>query len=141
MPSQGSVDPQRPTPISRYGVPLFAQLGVEVGDALRHFVAARALEAMEVNHDHVAQILHAAVSQHLRALADEPLRLDLLHADVFAFARQHQRPQLQKSEVGGFVGLCGSRTANSISTGRPSASSPMRMSWSRICGQREHVRV
>ena len=75
-----------------------------MGDALRHLEAAGALEAMEVDHDDVAQVLQAAMSQHLRTLADQARRFDFFHANVFAFARHHQRAQLQKSELGGLIG-------------------------------------
>src|SRR5208337_119607 len=80
-----------------------AEQSVEVSYALRHLKAAGAFEAVKINHDHVAHILKAAVSQHLRALADEPGRLDVFDANLFTLPRERQRPQLEKSEGGRLV--------------------------------------
>src|ERR1019366_9170774 len=86
---------------------LLAKLSIEMGDALRHFGAAGAFKAVEVNHDRVAQVLQTAMSQHLRALAYQALRFHTFQANLFAAAGQHQRAQLKKAELGSFAGLPG----------------------------------
>ena len=84
MPSQGSVDPQRPTPISRYGPVLFIELAIELGDRLRHFLAAAALEALRIDHDDIVKILDAAVAQNLAAAADQLLGSHIVESQILA---------------------------------------------------------
>src|ERR1019366_925459 len=78
-----------------------------MGDALGYVVAAGAFKALEVNHDHVAQVLQTTVPQHLRALAYQAVGFHTLQANLFAAAGQHQRTQLKKAELGSFAGLPG----------------------------------
>src|SRR5436309_826486 len=47
MPSQGSAEPQRPTPINRYGRPAAGRGGVELVARLAHVVAAGEVERPE----------------------------------------------------------------------------------------------
>src|ERR1019366_2598455 len=78
---------------------LGVQLGVEVRDTLGNVIAASALEAVEIHHDHVVQVLNASVSEHHCALADELAGGHFTHAQLFAFARHHQRTHLQEPEL------------------------------------------
>ena len=70
---------------------------------LGYLLAAGTLKAVKIDHHHVTQIANPAVPQDFRALADEPLRIHIFHAQLFAFARQHQRAYLQKSKVRGLT--------------------------------------
>src|SRR5437660_1080860 len=76
-----------------------------MSDAASHFFAAPALEAMEIHYYHVAQVCDPAISQNLRTLAHQPFWLDLIQPKVFAFVRENQRPNLQKSELRGLARL------------------------------------
>src|SRR5208283_4851980 len=101
---------------------LLVQLGIEVRYDPRHFLAVPAFKPLFIHHHDIPQILDAPVAQHLRAVHQQPRGLHVLHAQLFAFLRKHQRADLQKSELRKL-------TANSISTGWPNASSPSFRSW------------
>src|ERR1700690_975384 len=78
-----------------------------MGDALGHLGTAAAFKALEVNHDHVPQVLQSAMSQHLRALAYQAFGLHTLQANLLAAPREHQWTQLQKAELRGFASVPG----------------------------------
>src|SRR5208337_657665 len=80
----------------------FAQLRIKVGHPFSHLLAAGALEAVKVDHYDVAQLRDASVAQHLGTLTDEPFGIHIFHPQFFAFARQHQRTDLQEPKLGGF---------------------------------------
>ena len=76
-----------------------------MGDAASYLFAAPAIEAMEIHYYHVAQVCDPAISQNLRTLAHQPFWLDLIQPKFFAFVRENQRPNLQKSELRGLARL------------------------------------
>src|SRR5579863_10619213 len=67
----GIVRPPAPDANQQIRTILRAQHGVEVGHSLGHFLAAAALEVLGIDHDHVTQVVDAAVTQNFCALADE----------------------------------------------------------------------
>ena len=94
---------------------------------------------MEVHDDDVAEVLDAAVAQHLGTLADDTRPGPTSSIKFLPFARKYERTHLEESELG-FLGRAGdSRTANSISTGRPSASCPITRELIEDRSQRENT--
>ena len=117
---------------------LSRELGVEGRDTLRHLVAARPLKAMEVDGNDIAQIRRFG-------RGPAPVRSGTATVPVRPSQRAGPRPRAKPpgdasegSRTRWLTAALARRTANSISTGRPRASSPMLINWSRICGQREH---
>src|SRR3954463_13059956 len=77
---------------------------IEICDGLRDFLAASALEPMEVDDDGIVQSACAPIAEHAIALADGLLHRHVVECDVFHFTRQHQRTHLQYAELRGTFG-------------------------------------
>src|ERR1017187_5692614 len=104
VPGNGNAEPRfvrspAPDADQRIRLALRTQLGVEVGDTLGHFKTLGALEAVEIDHNDVVQILNAPVSQNHCALANELRGIHVAHLQLFAFARHYQRTHLQKTKL------------------------------------------
>ena len=120
------MDPQRPTPISRYGRALVGQLRVEVRDAARRLPGcgrARSGGSRPRRRRASRRCVRcpAPWSSGRRAGSGSTSS----SRSSSPSRDKHQRTHLQKSELRRFArASAAAATANSISTGRPKASSP-----------------